>query len=141
MYLNNFPTKPYARITERGPWETFKDYGHRLEPSFALMFNNEQPIMVWEHLLPVGEQAAMGEQLAHLEKITGGYTLMQNGKDVEQIKVDDVIIMGMEEMLAHADTPNMIDSMKAFVCRRNTSNGYIHFDPAQDEIEIDEDDI
>jgi hypothetical protein len=141
-YLYNFPTNPFAMVTEPGPWSTFKDYGYRLEPSFALMFNNEKPIMVREHLLPVGERAAMDSQLAHLEKITGDYNLTRNdGTEGQTIRVDDVTSMGMEEMLLDTGGPNTMESMKAFVCGRDSTNGYIHFDPNRDEVEVDEDDV
>ena len=140
-YLYNFPTNPYAMHTEPGPWSTFKDYGYRLEPSFALMFNNEQPIMVREHLLPIGERPAMVDQLAHLEKITGDYNLSRNGKEGQTIQVNDIVSMGMEEMLQDTGGPNTVESMKAFVCGRDSTNDYIHFDPNRDEVEVDEDDI
>jgi hypothetical protein len=135
---DNFPTNPYAMPTVRGPWETFKDYGYRLEPSFALMFNNQDPVYVKEHLLPVGKRDPGN---AHLENITGDYIITRNGEIATTVSVDDVVSMGMEEMLASAGNPNSETSLKAFVCGRLESGNYIHVNPEHDEIEVDDEDI
>ena len=36
------------------PWTMYKDYGWRLLPSYAQMFHNKQPVLVADHLMPIG---------------------------------------------------------------------------------------
>jgi hypothetical protein len=50
--ISNFPLNPYGVPTQRSCWEEFKDYGYRIQPSFALAFNIQEPVLVAEHILP-----------------------------------------------------------------------------------------
>jgi hypothetical protein len=136
-HLDNFPLNPYAKPTVRGPWETFKDYGYRLEPSFALMFNNADPILVADHVLPVGERSA---SLAHLQKITGDYDISRKGEK-KTVHVDDVGVMGMEEMLIAAGGSGSEESFDVFVRGRDSCNDYIRIDLEKDKIHVDADDV
>jgi hypothetical protein len=137
-YLDNFPTNPYAMPTIRSSWEHFRDYGYRLEPSFALMFNNLDPILVQEHLLPVGTSLA-GESIS--DHITGDYSLARRGHEDINVDVNDIVTMGMEDMLSHAGRENSIESFNAFVCGRSSYGHYIHLSLEEDKVHLEEDEI
>jgi hypothetical protein len=110
-YPNGWDVAP----TIRSPWELFKNYGYTLEPEFALMFNQQEPLMAREHLLPVGglEEAEDEEPEYH------------NNAVWEEL--------GMEEMLAYAGAEGSVDSMNMFV-RGLMPDGHtlIKFDPSRD---------
>lgn len=41
-----FPGNPYAALPIKSPWSYFRDYGYRLDPSFAHMFYLQRPVKV-----------------------------------------------------------------------------------------------
>jgi hypothetical protein len=135
-HLDNYPTNPFAIPTTRSCWESFKDYGYRIEPSFALAFNSDQPWMVKEHLLPVGPQQ---EAETVLDRITGGYSLDRHGLST-RVDVNDIRSMGMERMLEEAGAPGTPSSFYAFVCGR-LGTDFIHMNPEEDAAIIVDDDV
>ena len=90
-YPNGWDVAP----TIRSPWELFKNYGFTLEPEFALMFNQQRPLMAREHLLPVGEPNPPEED--------------------DNEEAPECEELGMEEMLAMAPEEGSMDSMNMFV--------------------------
>jgi len=74
------------------PWVTFRDYGYRIEPDFAQAFHNLPPIMVKEHLMPVGLSAPGEDSIATQKSRTGN-----------AIDLTDLEIMGAQEMIEKAD--------------------------------------
>src|SRR5882672_3637977 len=94
--LEAYPNDWNVAPTIRSPWELFKNYGYTLEPEFALMFNQQEPLMVREHLLPIGEPDSSSEE----------------DSDEERPNWEE---MGMEEMLALSPEENSLASMKMFV--------------------------
>jgi len=80
----------------RSPWEFFKNYGYTLEPEFALMFNQQQPLMASQHLLPIGEPDSS----------------LEEGPDQAVPKWEEI---GIQEMLDLAPQENTLASMKMFV--------------------------
>ena len=107
-YPNDWDVAP----TIRSPWELFKNYGYTLEPEFALMFNQQEPFMAKEHLLPVGEP---------------------NPPAADDGKKPRWEEMGMEEMLALAPDEGSLASMNMFVQGVLPDGNMIKFDPLQDE--------
>jgi hypothetical protein len=73
-----YPVGRYAIPTIRSPWELFKDYGYRLDPSFSTMFNDSTPQFVAKHLLPVGDppQSTRAEMQPDARVIGMGQMLM-----------------------------------------------------------------
>jgi hypothetical protein len=94
--LEAYPNDWNVAPTIRSPWELFKNYGYTLEPEFALMFNQQEPLMAREHLLPIGEPDSASEE----------------DSDEEVPRWEE---MGIEEMLALAPEENSFESMKMFV--------------------------
>jgi hypothetical protein len=74
------------------PWVTFRDYGYRIDPDFAQAFHNLPPIMVKEHLMPVGLSAPGEDSIATQKSRTGN-----------AIDLTDLDIMGAQEMIEKAD--------------------------------------
>jgi hypothetical protein len=74
------------------PWVTFRDFGYRIEPDFAQAFHNIAPIMVKEHLMPVGLSAPGEDSIAIQKSRTGN-----------NIDVTDLVVMGAQEMIEKAD--------------------------------------
>lgn len=114
--LEGYPSLSYGQPTIRSPWELFRDYGYSLEPEFALMFNQQQPLRFVEHLLPLGEGAIKEEKPKH----------------------SDCRIMGMEEMLSMAPPEGTIDSMNMFVRGVLPDGLLIELDPKRDKVPLDE---
>jgi hypothetical protein len=94
--LEGYPNDWEVAPTIRSPWELFKNYGFTLEPEFALMFNQQEPLMAEEHLLPIGEPSPLNQEDSHEEE--PGWEEM-----------------GMEDMLALAPEEGSFGSMKMFV--------------------------
>ena len=133
-YLDNFPTNPYAMVTHPSIWDIFKDYGYRLEPSFALMFNNERPELVREHLLPIGRPSHPDRSCSE------PYSLSREGEP-RDVAVIDVAVMGLEKMLEEAGDPGSDASIDAFVLGKTMFQDHIQLDLAQDSIQLSESEI
>ena len=69
----NFPLSLYGLPCAWSCWDDFKDYGYRIQPSFALAFNIQAPILVNEHVLPIAPKLAHSN-----DHILGGYSLDRN---------------------------------------------------------------
>jgi hypothetical protein len=74
------------------PWVTFRDYGYRLEPDFTQAFHLPPPVMVMEHLMPVGLEAASEGEEDSTQKSRRG----------EDINIPDVEVMGAKDMILEA---------------------------------------
>jgi hypothetical protein len=91
----------------RSPWELFKDYGYRLEPNFALMFNNDWPTWVEEHILPTGRSPSPSPSTPTFDTCTMAMSEMLQEADIGtrrglqmfvqgMTQVDDFIVLDME---------------------------------------------
>ena len=94
--LEAYPNSWDVAPTIRSPWELFKNYGYTLEPEFALMFNQQDPLHAEEHLLPIGEPDSPA---------------VSDDED----EVSGCEVMGMGEMLACAPAEGSLESMNMFV--------------------------
>ena len=119
--LNNFPLNPYAEPTKRSSWEYFKDYGYRLPRNFSNRFNEQNPLWVSEHLLPIPDFQQDAESSIRIQ--------------------NDAIEMGMQEMLDIAGPPDESRSLCAFVCGKTDDGQYIVLNPTRDEVVLEEDEI
>ena len=81
-----------AGQVRNNPWATFRDYGYRIEPDFYQAFHNLPPIMVKEHLMPVG-LSAPGEDSIATQKTRAG----------NNIDLTDLVVMGAQEMIEKAN--------------------------------------
>jgi len=129
-YLDNFPTNPFAKPTRRSCWEYFKDYGYRLEPSFPLMFNNEEPILVKEHTLPVGIRQSVSDS-----------PQIARGSTNQKVTVNNVLTMGLDGMIAEAGQPGSEQSFDVFVRGISKFGDYIKLDVKEDAVDLQEDEI
>lgn len=129
-YLDNFPTNPYAKRTVRSYWEHFKDYGYRLEPSFPLMFNNDEPILVKEHTFPVGIRQSVSDS-----------PQIARGRKNQKVTINDVITMGLDGMIAEAGRPGSEQSFDVFVRGISKFGDYIKLNVEEDVVDLQEDEI
>jgi hypothetical protein len=131
--ISNFPLNPFAVPTKRSCWEDFKDYGYRLQPSFALAFNIQEPVLVEEHILPIAPP------LIRLED-----TLLQTQRNPvgskrdgsKPVTVSDSMTMGLEQLLLESGLEGSETSMKAFVTGRNHSGDFIKVDVTRDDVAL-----
>ena len=119
----------------RSSWDYFKDYGYRLLPDFAVTFNQQDPINVEDHLLPVGKPQFQ-DPSPWDETVVHHLSTDREGKSC-QVLVDDVDVMGMGEMLKLASDKNSPPSIELFVCGRNpVQRNYVCFRPERDAVPI-----
>ena len=111
--LEGQPFGHYALPTIRSSWERFKDYGYRLEPEFALMFNSEMPLFVREHLLPAP---------------------VDHPAEEEPVKKNQVVVMGMREMLNQAGDKGSLAAMQLFVAGKTPDGRLVRLDLSRDEV-------
>jgi hypothetical protein len=109
----------YPQPTIRSPWELFKDYGYRLEPSFALMFNNEDPSYVIDHLLPIGH--------SQLDQVFPNAT--------------DTRIFSMADMLEEAGESGSQMSRELFVKGKTADGDFVFLDMELDEEPLEMEEI
>jgi hypothetical protein len=95
----------HAQKSTRSPWELFKDYGYRLEPSFALMFNKSQPYFAAEHMIPIGDVEPKNPP-SHW----------------------DIQVLSMSDLLQDAGGIGSETSMKMFVKGLTEDGDYIYVD-------------
>jgi hypothetical protein len=138
-YVDNFPTNPFSQITPLSNWEYFKDYGYRILPDFATIFNQQQPILVSEHLLPIGLPDIPPYGL--LENVIKGHTSIDRSGKRKQVQIEDVEILGLQDMLDLAGNPGSHDSIRAFVCGRTPRDNYICLRPERDEVQLSADEV
>jgi len=78
------------------PHSLFKDYGYRLLPCFAQAFDLGRPILVRDHLCPVGLPEPP-------ESITDYISHNDKGRHGERVNVNDLRLVGAESLLGIAD--------------------------------------
>src|SRR5277367_4252886 len=93
----------------------FRDQGYRLPPSYADLFHQKQPIMILEHISPVG--------IYHPSS--------PDGDSDDEISAPDAHTLGAEEMLKAADTYG--DDLM-FLTGKTLDGQYIHLDLQRDAI-------
>lgn len=98
------------RPTERSLSELWRDWGYRTEPEFLLMFRDDTPQAVEEHLLPPEWDCPSSPEE----------------------EPPDCVRMGMADMLAYAPDQGSDRSINAFIAGVREDNDLIIFDPALD---------
>jgi hypothetical protein len=139
--VSNFPLNPYAQPSVRSCWEDFKDYGYRLQPSFALVFNVQEPILVEEHILPIAPKLTHSN-----DHVAGGYSLERNHKHGKsrgrsRVVVTDASTMGIEEFLEEAGSEGSLTSRRAFVNGLGKVGELIEVDPQRDQVRLGQDEV
>jgi hypothetical protein len=110
------------------PFSLFKYYGYRLFPSFAQAFDLGEPILVKEHLCPVGLPDPPNS-------ITDYITNASKGRLGQDIKIDDSLVVGAEELLDIADEEGD-DSI--LLSGRSIEGQYVCVDLLRDAVEPQE---
>ena len=83
-------------MLDPAPYSLFKDYGFRLLPCFAQAFDLGKPILVQEHLCPVG--------LPEPPKSIMDYNAHRStGRLGQVVEVEDLVVVGAEGLLEIAD--------------------------------------
>jgi hypothetical protein len=95
------------------PWRGYKDQGYRILPSYADLFHKKPPIMILEHLSPVG--------------INHPCVPMPESDD--GTGAPDACTMGGEEMLAAAGTDDLM-----FLTGKTVDDQYIYLDLQRDAV-------
>ncbi|KAH7881974.1 hypothetical protein F5I97DRAFT_1832803 [Phlebopus sp. FC_14] len=99
------------------------------------MFNQQEPIEVEAHLLPISEPqfqdpSAWDEMVVH-------HLSTDRMGEPRQVLLEDVDVMGMEEILTLAGRKNSSSSIDLFVCGKNPiQENYVCFRPERDAIPI-----
>jgi hypothetical protein len=106
-----------GRITDYH-WETFKDYGWRIMPSFFQTFDLHPPILVDQHAMP-------SVQLPH--------------GDEEDSDWDDILSVGPRRMIQMANRTN--NDIDVFVKGISSTGDYLRVDMTKDAIPLGEDQI
>jgi hypothetical protein len=138
-HLDNFPTNPYAHPVTRSAWEYFKDYGYRIQPDFCTTFNQQTPIFVEEHLLPIGPPEPYPSQLIE-DSIQGSESIDRFGS-TRRTQIRDVEVLSCEDMLEMAGVAGSEDSIRAFVCGRTPQNNFIRLQPELDAVHLRLDEV
>ncbi|MDX6295993.1 MAG: hypothetical protein QOH50_5252, partial [Kribbellaceae bacterium] len=107
------------------PYSLFIDYGYRLFPCFAQSFDMGEPILVKEHMCPAG--------LADPPDSIQGYISQdRKGRYGQEVKVNDLLVVGAEQVL------EMAKEHDAILLTGQTDDQYICVDLLRDGIEPDE---
>jgi hypothetical protein len=101
----------------KSPWTMYKDYGWRLLPSYSHRFFNRPPVLVKEHLMPVG--------LA---------TPTQNDYE-DDMECDDSRIMGAAEMIEEAEHAGNLD---VFLTGLTSEGLHVRLDLGRDAVKPEE---
>ena len=121
--------------TLRSNWDYFRDYGYRLLPDFALTFNQQVPINVADHLLPIGEPQF--KDPTPLDDTVIHHLSTDRMGEPRQVLVDDVDVMGMQDILMLAGNKNSSRSIDLFICGKNPVQGnYVCLRPERDAVPI-----
>ncbi|KAH7889117.1 hypothetical protein F5I97DRAFT_1923652 [Phlebopus sp. FC_14] len=119
----------------RSNWDYFRDYGYRLLPDFAVTFNQQEPIEVEAHLLPIGEPQF--QDLSAWDEMVVHHLSTDRMGEPRQVLLEDVDVMGMEEILTLAGRKNSSSSIDLFVCGKNPiQENYVCFRPERDAVPI-----
>ena len=100
------------------PWLTHRDYGYRLEPDFAQAFHLPPPIMVMDHLMPVGLESTEPRNLDELLAFFETRTQSSNSRT-----------MGALEMIQYA---NHTRNDNIFITGRTEDGDYVRVDLERD---------
>lgn len=136
--ISNFPLNPYGVPTQRSCWEEFKDYGYRIQPSFALAFNIQEPVLVAEHILP---NAPKRRRLNDAPQQRRDHTSQSRKGAKTTVDVKDVITLGLEEMVTQSGVEGSKKSMDAFLTGRDGARKFIKVDPQRDAIALQSDEV
>ncbi len=79
----------------KSPWNTYRDYGFRLLPNFAEIFNYSKPVNVKEHTCPVG--------LPMPASSITNYILDQKSREGKDVVVNDRLVVGIGDLLKMAE--------------------------------------
>jgi hypothetical protein len=109
------------------PYSLFKDYGYRLLPSFAQAFHLGEPILVEEHLCPVGLPDPP-------KSLTDFLTWNREGRHGQLVSVDDLVVIGAERLLEIAEEEG---DDAILLTGRTIGNHYVCVDLLQDAVEPD----
>ena len=107
----------------------FKDYGYRLMPCFGQSFDLGKPILVEEHLCPVGLSEPP-------KSITDYISQRKEGRHGERVVVNDRWVVGAESLLEIADEEGDDAILLTGVAKGD--GRYICMDLLQDHVEPDE---
>ena len=136
--ISNFPLNPYGVPTQRSCWEEFKDYGYRIQPSFALAFNIQDPVLVAEHILP---DASKRQRLNDIPQQRRDHTSRSRKGAKTTVDVNDIVTLGLEEMLKRNCPEGSKRSMDAFLTGHNEERRFIKVDPERDGITLESDEV
>src|ERR1700722_1983950 len=106
----------FANRVQMSSWTMYKDYGWRLLPSYAEAFHHRPPVMLLEHLMPIG--------LSH----PPSPILIDPTKD----HTDGLCVMGPSEMLERAELEG---NDNIFLTGKTRDGTYIHLDLRCDAVE------
>lgn len=101
----------------KSPWTMYKDYGWRLLPSYSHRFFNRPPVLVKEHLMPVGLATP---------------PLNDHEDDME---CDDSCIMGAAEMIEEAQHAGNLD---VFLTGLTSEGLHVRLDLGRDAVKPEE---
>jgi hypothetical protein len=110
------------------PFSLFKDYGYRLLPWFAQAFHLKEPVLVKEHLCPVGLSNPPPSITNYISNASKG----RHGQDIE---VTDTLVIGAEELLDIADEEG---DNAILLTGRSIPGQYICMDLLRDAVQPDE---
>jgi hypothetical protein len=106
------------------PWESFKDYGWRCNPSFSDLFHHLDPVLVESHLMTVG-----------LDYPTTPFADVEDmgcSRSGDVIEAEDLRVMGASDMLKYADD---VGSDEVFLTGKSHDGLYIRLDLQRDAVE------
>jgi hypothetical protein len=133
--LEGYPIDWDAQPTIRSNWELFRDHGYRLENEFALMFNQQEPLYVTEHLLPPPSSRQVPCEEDD-EDDEGDDEEKEDDDEEEQKLPKNLVVLGMEEMLEQAGQEGSEASMNMFVKGITEDGNCIRMDPQRDEYNL-----
>ena len=152
-------------------WESFKDYGYRLLPDFAIMFNRQDPILVKEHFLPTPlrenttNRSESPSEFQSSSSSSSSYTspssfssrsTVQKLNSVSDIAIppenplvksmdgiDDAEVLGLDEMLHITRDHRGEESADMFVCGKMPQDDrrYIYLSPERDAVDLSCDEV
>ena len=136
--ISNFPLNPYGVPTQRSCWEEFKDYGYRIQPSFALAFNIQEPVLVTEHILPNSPKC---KRLNDTPQERRDHTTQSRKGGKTTVNVNDVVTLGLEGMLTQNGLEGSKRSMDAYVTGHHEAGQFIKVEPQHDAIPLESDEV
>jgi hypothetical protein len=108
------------------PYSLFKDYGYRLLPCFSQAFDLGKPILVQDHLCPVGLPDPP-------KSITDYNSRSKKGRHGNQVTINDLQVLGAERLLEITDEEG--DDGILLTGMTKTEGDYICVDLLRDHVE------